>query len=83
MDRYDLRAQKDNCGIGLGDEYDLAANRMFNVTHWPYVHNSNTYECVQEFFEDSLINLAAGASSGAQVITKFVALASMVAYSVI
>lgn len=38
LDRYDMRAQKDSCGIGTKNEqWRFAVEKMFNVTHWPYI----------------------------------------------
>jgi hypothetical protein len=38
LDRDNLLAQKDSCGVGLKDErWKLAAESIFNVTHWPYI----------------------------------------------
>ncbi len=58
-DRLDFRAQKDSCGIGVDDESDwkLAVQSIFNMTHFPYIHNNRVYDCVQTFFTDSYSNL--------------------------
>jgi len=38
LDRENLRAHRDKCGIGdFTDEWRFAVDRQFNVTHWPYV----------------------------------------------
>ena len=38
LDREDMRAQRDICGIGgWTDEWRFAVDKQFNVTHWPYV----------------------------------------------
>ena len=53
-----MRAQKNTCGIGIGsDDWRLAVDQMFNVTHWPYVQIDATYNCVSMFFADSYWNL--------------------------
>jgi len=52
-----MRAQRDKCGIGdYTDEWRFAVDQSFNVTHWPYVHDKDTYHCVQKFFSDSFVN---------------------------
>ena len=36
LDREDMRAQRDSCGIGdYTDEWRFAVDKQFNVTHWP------------------------------------------------
>ena len=58
LDRKDMRAQKDNCGIGTNnDEWRFAVDKMFNVTYWPYIQISNVYTCVSQFFGNSWYNL--------------------------
>ena len=52
-----MRAQRDKCGIGdFTDEWRFAIDQQFNVTHWPYVQEKDTYHCVQKFFSDSFVN---------------------------
>ena len=47
LDRDDFRAQKDSCGIGEEDEqWELAIQRQFNVTNWPYIQDIGVYSCV-------------------------------------
>lgn len=37
-DRWNLRAQKDSCGIGIkSDQFRFAVDKTFNVTYWPYI----------------------------------------------
>ena len=40
------------------EEWNLAVDLSFNVTHWPYIHDPDTYHCVQKFFSDSFINMS-------------------------
>ena len=41
LDRKNLRAQKDSCGIGTdNDDWRFAIDKGFNVTHWPYIQNN-------------------------------------------
>ena len=75
LDRSDLRAQRDSCGLGLSPEWQLAVDLQFNVTHWPYIQSSANYQCVTKFFADSYTNLAMGASY--QLIATTVALLSV------
>ena len=57
LDRENMRAQREDCGVGeLSDEWRLAVDRQFNITHWPYVQDNQIYECVQKFFSDSYVN---------------------------
>ena len=38
MDRENMRAQRDICGIGdITDEWRFAVDQQFNVTYWPYI----------------------------------------------
>lgn len=38
LDRNDVRAQRDLCGIGtMDEEWHFAVDLKFNVTHWPYI----------------------------------------------
>lgn len=58
LDRADMRIQKASCGLGTEDDtYRLAIDSWFNVTHWPYVQNDYTYQCVSMMFADSYWNL--------------------------
>jgi len=59
LDRSNMRAQKDACGLGTkSDRWRLAVDKMFNVTYWPYVQVSTAYNCISLFFTDSYFNLA-------------------------
>ena len=60
LDRYDIRAQRDLCGLPVktDQEWWFAVSHRFNVTHWPYIHKPENYHCVQKFFADSYINLS-------------------------
>jgi len=57
LDRDDLRAQKDSCGIQEGEDWELAVEMMFAVKYWPYVQNQDTFSCIKSFFFDSIDNL--------------------------
>jgi hypothetical protein len=58
LDRENMRAQKDQCGIGVSsDSWRLSVDKMFNVTYWPYVQVSTAYNCISLFFADSYFNL--------------------------
>lgn len=38
LDREDMLAHKDSCGVGTGDNrWEWAVNKQFNITHWPYI----------------------------------------------
>ena len=38
LDRDDVRAQRDSCGVGvLNEEWRFAVDLKFNITHWPYI----------------------------------------------
>jgi hypothetical protein len=39
LDRHNMRAQRENCGIGPGEEIDDAVNTLFKINYWPYVNN--------------------------------------------
>lgn len=56
LDRYDLRAQRDDCGIREKSDLDLAADFIFNVNHWPLIHNDKETNCIKDLFPDSLSN---------------------------
>lgn len=59
LDRHDMRAQSDACGIGKGRVWDQAVSQLFNINYWPYV-NGGEYvkECIEKTFVDSLNNLS-------------------------
>ena len=57
LDRADLRAQTESCGIGPGTAWTSAVNHLFNMTHWQYVQVSTSYQCVSNFFADSIQSL--------------------------
>ena len=51
LDRADMRAQKDSCGIGTSDDmWRMSIDLMFNVTYWPYIQDKNIYNCIYTFF---------------------------------
>ena len=59
LDREDMRAQRDECGIGAyTDEWRFAVDKQFNVTYWPYIQDDSTYHCVQKFFAASYVNMS-------------------------
>jgi hypothetical protein len=58
LDRENLRAQRERYAVGDTEEWSLAVNLKFNVTHWPYIHSAHMSECVQKFFADSHDNLS-------------------------
>ena len=73
LDRSDLRAQRDVCGVGVRDEeWRFAVDLKFNITHWPYIHHPDTYHCVQKFFKDSYINMSLDLATINQFSSLFV-----------
>ena len=84
LDREDLDAQRDTCGFGdTTPDWELAANLNFNVTHWPYIQSTSTYNCVRKFFIDSVTNMSVSGSVQATVTTTALAsflLAAVTAY---
>jgi len=77
LDREDMRAHRDSCGIGAWtDEWRFAVDKQFNVTHWPYVQDSNVYHCVRKFFADSYVNESL---DSALFGVRFVTLAAVIA----
>ena len=58
LDRDNLQAQQDTCNLSKHEEWHLAVDLQFNVTHWPYIQSSANYDCVQKFFANSYTNLA-------------------------
>jgi len=65
LDRNNLRAQRDGCGIGIdNEEWRFAVDQVFNVTHWPYIQNFTNYHCVAGFFADSYLNLVVEGAQG-------------------
>lgn len=58
LDRFNLRAQKDSCGIGPTSEWEAAVTEQFVIKYWPYINaKAETVSCINEFFSDSLQNL--------------------------
>ncbi|CDW84930.1 transducin family protein wd-40 repeat family protein [Stylonychia lemnae] len=58
LDRYDMRAQRDSCGIRDKGALDKAINSLFNINHWPLVHGQDSTSCIKTFFDDSYENLS-------------------------
>lgn len=68
LDRSDLFAQKDKCGLSTNsEEYKLAVDLKFNITHWPYIQSSLNYGCIQRFFNDSYTNYMLGSAAFVKV----------------
>jgi len=64
LDRYNLKAQLDTCGVGPGPVWDEAVSTNFNITYWPYVNANGTVpECIEYSFIDSRTNLLKVGSS--------------------
>ena len=58
LDREDMRAQRDVCGIGTSnDQWRYAVEKMFNMTHWAYVQTDTIRSCAENIFYDSYTNL--------------------------
>lgn len=59
LDRYNMRAQRDICGLGNTDssKVDSAITALFNLNHYPLVQNYDIRDCIENFFEDSLQNI--------------------------
>lgn len=75
LDRDDVRAQRDSCGVGvLDEEWRFAVDLKFNITHWPYIQTPDNYHCVQKFFSDSFINMSLDSAT-----TTIAALATAIA----
>ena len=63
LDRHNMRAQRDSCGISDKDELDIAVDLLFSVNHWPLVHSNDeedgrlsSTKCIKTLFTDSLEN---------------------------
>lgn len=63
LDRNNIRAQKDKCGLGNSKQWELAVDLQFNITHWPYIQSSANLNCVERFFADSHSNLQVAAAT--------------------
>eukprot|EP00347_Sterkiella_histriomuscorum_P013616 403364037 len=86
LDRADMRAQKDPCGIGTNnEEWRFAVEKVFNVTHWPYIQVPETQNCVYKVFGDSWYNLnldqAIFLSSG--IISSILVTLGLLLYSIL
>ena len=60
LDRSDMRAQMDECGIGPGEDIDAAIEQLFLINYWPYAQkeaNEKVRNCIEQFFSDSPTNL--------------------------
>lgn len=56
LDRDNFRAQRDICGIGDGTDLDDAIVAMFNIKYQSYIQDSVVRSCIENAFDDSLIN---------------------------
>lgn len=62
-DRYNLRAMKEKCGIGMeNDQWSFSMNKMFNMTYWPYIHDTDVFNCIQSIFSNSFNNMTKGSA---------------------
>ena len=63
LDRDDFRAQRDVCGIGqLTSEWEEAIDAIFKVKYHSWVQDDKVRKCVEEVFDDSLVNQKRSAS---------------------
>ena len=59
LDRNDLRAQSESCGIGTStDLWRYAVEKRFNVTYWPWIQSTTVLNCINAVFDDSYTNLS-------------------------
>ena len=59
LDRFNFRAHKDICGVGLDETWKDAVTLRFSMNHWSYVNsNEETAQCFEETLADSYTNLA-------------------------
>ena len=58
LDRHNMRAQGDTCGIGPGNDIDSAIESLFDIHYWPMIKNQRVRACIESFFDDSPTNLA-------------------------
>lgn len=59
LDRDDMRAQKDICGIGKTEQWMAAVEAEYRINHWPYVNaKKDTAKCFEKTLRDSPKNLA-------------------------
>lgn len=56
LDRNNLRAQRDSCGLNDADKLDKAVELLFNINHWPLVQGTSSTSCIKSLFGDSLQN---------------------------
>ncbi len=79
LDRNNIKAQRDLCGIGVADEeWRFAVDLQFNITHWPYLQNFTTFHCVQKFFTDSYTNMILDKATLNYVLNTLALVASMI-----
>lgn len=62
-------------GIAPTEEWRFYVDQKFNVTHWPYIQEQDTYYCVQRFFSDSFYNIGV---QGASVLRAAAAVLSLI-----
>lgn len=56
LDRDNMRAQRDVCGIGPVPALDNAIQAMFDVKYHAWVQDPNVQGCIYGVFDDSLFN---------------------------
>ena len=60
LDRENLKAQRESCGIGTSTEqWRYAVQKRFNVTYWPFIQPTSSRNCINAIFHDSYTNLDA------------------------
>jgi hypothetical protein len=57
LDRYNLRAQAEQCGMGPQIELKAAISIAFNFTQWPYIQNERAAQCMVNIHPLSEINI--------------------------
>lgn len=57
LDRFNLRAQAEPCGMGPQIALKQAIAVSFNFTHWPFIQNADAAQCILSIHPHSQTNL--------------------------
>jgi len=75
LDRDDMRAQRDVCGVGHVDEWTRAVELQYKVNHWPYINAKvDTAQCFSRTLRDSPENLAKDAAHAQKILLSILSL---------
>ncbi|TNV73756.1 hypothetical protein FGO68_gene11125 [Halteria grandinella] len=80
LDRFNLRAQAETCGMGPQIELKAAISIAFNYTQWPFIQKESAASCLMPIHPHTEANMLL---SGAQIIGGLVIAVGIIAFSLL